>query len=259
MSASALLSIRDLVCGYGQSEVLHQISLDVAEGEVVSLLGANGAGKSTTLAAISGLLPVMSGRIEFAGERIDGLSAPEIVRRRLIQVPERRQLFAGMSVEDNLLLGAFTQRDRTVIRRELDRCYALFPRLAERRGQLARSMSGGEQQMLAIGRAMMALPRLLLLDEPSLGLAPIFVSTVLDLIRQLQTQGCTVLLVEQNARAALGVSDRGYAMSVGRIVAAGTAAELVADKSVQEAYLGNEEDSADSMESRIRAFSRGFS
>ncbi|PZQ78442.1 High-affinity branched-chain amino acid transport ATP-binding protein LivF [Xylophilus ampelinus] len=254
MTDRALLQIRGLVCGYGQSTVLHGVDLDVREGEIVSLLGANGAGKTTMLSAISGLLPATAGSILFDGKEITNWPAASIVLKRLIQVPERRQLFSGMTVEDNLLLGAFHQHDRGVIQSDLEKCYEAFPKLAERKLQLARSMSGGEQQMLAIARAMMARPRLLLLDEPSLGLAPIFVNAVLELTRKLRDQGCTVLLVEQNARAALAVSDRGYVLAAGRIVTEGTAADLLSDSSVQEAYLGNESAGEGAMEARIRAF-----
>lgn len=258
MTQPALLKLRDVVCGYGASEVLHGIDLEVHQGEVVSLLGANGAGKTTSLAAISGLVQISRGSIELQGQAIQGLATSAIVKRRLIQVPERRQLFSGMSVEDNLLLGAFTQTDRKAIRDDLERCYRLFPRLWERRTQLARSMSGGEQQMLAIARAMMSRPQLLLLDEPSLGLAPIFVNTVLDLIRTLRSEGVTILLVEQNARAALEVSDRGYVLAVGRIIKSGTSEELIADASIQEAYLGNESSGANTMEGRIRDYARSY-
>lgn len=254
MTGAVLLEINGLICGYGQSTVLHGVDLTVREGEIVSLLGANGAGKTTTLSAVSGLIPVTRGSIRLEGKEIANLPAASIVLRRLIQVPERRQLFAGMTVEDNLLLGAFHQHDRKTIKADLARCYEAFPKLAERKTQLARSMSGGEQQMLALARAMMARPRLLLLDEPSLGLAPIFVNAVLELTRRLRDEGCTVLLVEQNARAALAVSDRGYVLAAGRIVKEGTAAELLSDSSVQEAYLGNEASGEGAMEARIRKY-----
>lgn len=257
MTKPPLLEITNLVCGYGRSTVIHGIDLRVEEGEVVSLLGANGAGKTTTLAAVSGLIPVVSGSIRFAGKEIGNLPASEIVLRRLIQVPERRQLFGGMSVEDNLLLGGFNQLDAKVLKHELDKCYAIFPRLAERKFQLAKLMSGGEQQMLAIGRAMMAKPRLLLLDEPTLGLAPQFINTVLELVGALKREGCTVVLVEQNAHAALKVSDRGYVMSVGKIAREGRAVDLLQDKSIQDDYLGSASD-VDSMEARIRSFAARF-
>ena len=254
MSAGKLLEIRGLVCGYGPSTVLHGVDLEIEAGEIVSLLGANGAGKTTLLSAISGLLPVGGGSIRFDGQEIANRPAASIVLQHLVQVPERRQLFAGMSVEDNLLLGAFHQRDRTAMLGDLARCYRTFPKLEERKTQLARSMSGGEQQMLAIARAMMARPRLLLLDEPSLGLAPIFVEAVLALVRNLRDEGCTVMLVEQNARAALDVSDRGYVLATGRIVKHGLAAALLSDRAVQEAYLGNESVGEGAMEARIRRY-----
>lgn len=252
MRTGASLLIDDLVCGYGRSTVLHGVSVTVEPGEIVTLIGANGAGKSTLLAAISGLLPSSSGCIALDGEPITGIAPDAIVRRKLIQVPERRQLFASMTVEENLMLGAFTVPGQSEIRTRIEKAYALFPRLHERRRQVASSMSGGEQQMLAIARAMVAGPRLLLLDEPSLGLAPQIVAQVLDLIRRLRDDGCTILLVEQNARAALDVADRAYVLATGRIVREGTAGGFIADPAIQAAYLGNETEAAGSMESRIR-------
>lgn len=252
MSQEAFLKIEGLICGYGEGAVLHGIDLDVFPGEVVSLLGANGAGKSTTLAAVSRLIPTMGGSIKFDGVDLRKLRAPEIVALGLIQVPERRQLFSGMSVEENLLLGGFKQGEKAKLKADLERCFELFPRLAERKAQLAKSMSGGEQQMLAIGRALMARPRLLLLDEPSLGLAPIFVNAVLELITKLRAEGTTILVVEQNAAAALKVSDRGYVMSAGRIAKVGSAKDLENDPMVQAAYLGGGDAGGNSMEARIR-------
>jgi len=255
--SAASLHVEGLVCGYGRSTVLHGVTLDVPAGQIVTLIGANGAGKSTTLAAISGLIPASSGRIVLDSTLdLRGVSPDAIVANGVIQVPERRQLFASMTVDENLLLGAFKVRSSAEIRARLERCYALFPRLRERRTQVARSMSGGEQQMVAIARAMMARPRLLILDEPSLGLAPKIVGQVLDLIRQLRQEGCTILLVEQNARAALEIADRAYVMSTGRIVREGAAAEMVADPAIQAAYLGNETADSGSMEERIRALVR---
>jgi branched-chain amino acid transport system ATP-binding protein len=248
---SPLLSVSGLVSGYGRSMVLHDVSLTLADREVVCLLGANGAGKSTLLATISGLLPAAEGAITFAGESITGVSPSAIVRRGLAQVPERRQLFGGMTVEENLLLGAFTVSDKAAISESLDRCYALFPRLAERRTQISRSMSGGEQQMLAVGRALMSRPRALLLDEPTLGLAPKFVDLVLDLVRLLRREGTAVLIVEQNAQAALEVSDRGYVLATGRITQEGPAAALLNDDSVRAAYLGGHAEGG-TMEARLR-------
>jgi branched-chain amino acid transport system ATP-binding protein len=248
---SALLSVAGLVAGYGRSMVLHDVSLTLGDREVVCLLGANGAGKSTLLAAISGLLPLAAGSITFAGDSIGGISPSAIVRRGLAQVPERRQLFGGMTVEENLLLGAFTVASKESVRQTLERCYALFPRLSERRKQVARSMSGGEQQMLAVGRALMSRPRVLLLDEPTLGLAPKFVELVLDLVRMLRNEGTAVLIVEQNAQAALEVADRGYVLATGRITQEGSAASLLEDDSVRSAYLGGHAEGG-TMEARLR-------
>ena len=248
---TALLSISDLVAGYGRSIVLHDVSLTVAEREVVCILGANGAGKSTLLASISGLLPISNGSVAFAGKRISGEDPSTVVARGLAQVPERRQLFGGMTVEENLLLGAFTVSSKDAIRRSLDRCYQLFPRLAERRTQIARSMSGGEQQMLAVGRALMSRPRALLLDEPTLGLAPKFVELVLELVVMLRREGTAVLIVEQNAQAALEVADRGYVLANGMIAKEGTSAALLNDDSVRAAYLGGHAEGG-TMEARLR-------
>ncbi|MBN9085114.1 MAG: hypothetical protein BGP06_19325 [Rhizobiales bacterium 65-9] len=252
-----LLTIDRLSAGYGRSRVLHDVSLTLGESEIVCLLGANGAGKSTLLAAISGILPTAGGEIHFAGQSIVGIGPGAIVRRGLAQVPERRQLFGGMSVEENLLLGAFTVPSKAEIARSLARTYELFPRLAERRGQTARSMSGGEQQMLAIGRALMSEPRALLLDEPTLGLAPKFVELVLKLARDLREAGTAVLIVEQNAQAALEVADRGYVLSVGRIAQSGSAAALLQDDSVRAAYLGGHAEGG-TMETRLRRLADAF-
>jgi len=246
-----LLSISRLVAGYGRSMVLHEVSLAIAEREVVCILGANGAGKSTLLAAISGIIPVARGAIVFDSKAITGEDPSAIVKLGLAQVPERRQLFGGMTVEDNLLLGAFTVNAKDAPRRSLERCYTLFPRLAERRTQIARSMSGGEQQMLAIGRALMSNPRLLLLDEPTLGLAPKFVETVLDIVGMLRREGTAVLVVEQNAHAALEVADRGYVLANGVIAQEGAAAGLLNDDSVRAAYLGDHAETV-TMEDRLR-------
>lgn len=246
-----VLAIDRLSAGYGRSMVLHEVSLTLAEREIVCLLGANGAGKSTLLATVSGLLPTASGSITFAGASIVGIGPGAIVRRGLAQVPERRQLFGGMTVEENLLLGAFTVSSKSAIRQSLERTYELFPRLAERRTQIARSMSGGEQQMLAVGRALMSQPRALLLDEPTLGLAPKFVELVLDLARRLRQAGTAVLIVEQNAQAALEVADRGYVLSIGRITQSGSASALLSDESIRAAYLGGHAEGG-TMEARLR-------
>lgn len=252
-----LLALDGVVTGYGRSTVLHGVSLDVGDREIVCLLGANGAGKSTMLAAISGLLPLSAGTVTFDGRPLSGSGPNAIVRRGIAQVPERRQLFNSMTVEENLLLGAFTISSRGAIEELLARCYQLFPRLAERRTQIARSMSGGEQQMLAIGRALMSRPRVLLLDEPSLGLAPKFVEVVLELVRQLRDEGTAVLIVEQNAQAALEVADRGYVLATGRITQTGSAVALLGDETVRAAYLGDHGEER-SMESRLRALANSF-
>jgi len=232
-----MLSVEDLRSGYGRIEALHGVSIDVAAGEIVSLLGANGAGKTTLLRAISGVQPISGGRIRFEGRELDGLPAHRRVALGIAQVPEGRQVFAPLSVEDNLKLGAWTRRDASLAA-ELAMMYELFPLLAARRHASAGMLSGGEQQMLAISRALMAKPRLLLLDEPSMGLAPMLVEQILDTVRRLKQTGLTVLLVEQNARAALAVADRGYVVETGRIVASGRAVELLANERVQAAYLG---------------------
>lgn len=248
---SSILDVSRIVAGHGRSTVLNDVSLQLAEREVVCLLGANGAGKSTLLAAISGLLRLSSGSISFAGKTISGLNPSSIVTLGLAQVPERRQLFGGMTVEENLQLGAFTVSSQTSIRDSLKRCYGLFPRLAERRNQMAGSMSGGEQQMLAIGRALMCRPRALLLDEPTLGLAPKFVELVLDLVQRLRREGTAVLIVEQNAHAALQVSDRGYVLATGRITREGPAASLLTDDTIRAAYLGDHQEGG-TIEARLR-------
>jgi branched-chain amino acid transport system ATP-binding protein len=232
-----MLSVEGLRSGYGRIETLHGVSIDVAAGEIVSLLGANGAGKTTLLRAISGVQPISGGRIRFEGRELDGLPAHRRVALGIAQVPEGRQVFAPLSVEDNLKLGAWTRRDASLAA-ELAMMYELFPLLAARRHASAGMLSGGEQQMLAISRALMAKPRLLLLDEPSMGLAPMLVEQILDTVRRLKQTGLTVLLVEQNARAALAIADRGYVVETGRIVASGRAVELLANERVQAAYLG---------------------
>jgi len=237
--SAPLLEIEDLRVRYGNVEALHGIGLTVAEGEIVTLLGANGAGKSTTLRAISGLLRPSSGRIRFAGRPAESIPAHERVRLGIAQAPEGRRIFGTLTVEENLALGAFTRRDEAGIAETRAWIYRLFPVLLERHRQLAGTLSGGEQQMLAIGRALMAKPRVLLLDEPSLGLAPLLVKSIFQVIHEInRTTGVTVVLVEQNARAALRLAHRGYVMEVGRIVLEGAAAVLAADPKVQSAYLG---------------------
>lgn len=234
----SMLELRDVSSGYGAIEALRGINLHVADGEVVTLIGANGAGKSTTLRNITGLVPTVAGDIVFEGARLNGIPTHKIVGMGISMVPEGRQIFANLSVAENLDLGAYLQRNKIENGRQLDRVFALFPRLQERRKQLGGTLSGGEQQMLAIGRALMARPRLLLLDEPSLGLAPILVRTILMAIDEINREGTTVLLVEQNANAALKHSHRGYVLETGSIVMEGTSERLAADPRVREAYLG---------------------
>ncbi len=226
---------------YGSIQALKGVSLHVNEGEIVALIGANGAGKTTTLRTISGLLSPRRGAVTFAGRSIAGLPPEEIVRAGILQVPEGRQLFGTLSVRDNLLLGAYHRswrEKRARVREDLARLYALFPVLEERADQTAATLSGGEQQMLAIGRALMGRPRLLLLDEPSLGLAPRAAQAIFAAIPEFRAQGLTVLLVEQNARAALQIADRGYVLETGRVVMEGPAQELLNRREVQRAYLG---------------------
>ncbi len=232
------LELRDLCVSYGNVEALHAISLRINQGEIVTILGANGAGKTTTLLTISGLLKPTSGSITFMGEPLHTLPSHEIVRRGITQSPEGRRVFGTMTVRENLELGAFTSNDTQRIRQNLDWIFDLFPRLRERTGQLAGTLSGGEQQMLAIGRALMSTPKVLLLDEPSLGLAPILVQSIFDTVRAINATGMTVVLVEQNARAALQIATRGYVMEVGRVVLEDAASNLLANPEVQNAYLG---------------------
>ena len=233
-----MLEIKQMVVAYGRVTAVKGIDFIVEKGQVVSLLGTNGAGKSTTLRAISGLLKLVSGEIWFEGERIDALPAHKIVERGIAQSPEGRRLFRQMSVEDNLKLGAYSRKDASSIRADMDRVYDLFPVLGERRTEAAGLFSGGEQQMLAIGRAMMSRPKLLMLDEPSMGLSPIMTQTIMKTIRELQSDGVTILLVEQNASAALSLADRGYVLEVGQIMFSDTGKALRGDDRVRKAYLG---------------------
>lgn len=234
-----LLDIENLVISYGQVQAVKGISMHVDEGEIVALLGANGAGKTTTLRAISGLLPARRGIIRYQGADITRMPAHRIVAAGVAHSPEGRRVFPTLTVEENLVLGAFVHRARQeAVRQSLDRVWQLFPRLLERRQQLAGTLSGGEQQMLAIGRALMAEPRLLLLDEPSLGLAPLLVRDIFRTIQAINRQGVTILLVEQNARIALRVAHRAYVLETGRIVLSGTSQELQQDEGVRRAYLG---------------------
>ena len=232
-----MLALEDVRSAYGRIEVLHGVSLEVRNGELVTLVGANGAGKTTLLKAISGVQPISGGRMRFAGEPLERVRAHARVALGIAQVPEGRQLFTPLSVEDNLLLGAWARRS-TAPDAQLARVYALFPMLAELRRLAAGSLSGGQQQMVAVGRALMAKPRLLLLDEPSMGLAPIVVDQILEILAQLKEEGMTVLLVEQNARAALSIADRGYVIETGRVTASGSAGALLADNRVRTAFLG---------------------
>jgi branched-chain amino acid transport system ATP-binding protein len=232
-----MLSVENLTSAYGRIEALHGVSLEVRAGEIVSLIGANGAGKTTLLCAISGVQPATAGTIALQGKRLDRMPSHGRVALGIIQVPEGRQLFTPLSVEDNLKLGAWSRRSEDT-GPELARVYGLFPMLAGRRHSPAGTLSGGQQQMLAIGRALMAKPRLLLLDEPSMGLAPILVDQIFEIIAKLKSEGLTILLVEQNAHAALAIADRAYVLETGRVTAAGTAAEIQVDRRVREAYLG---------------------
>ena len=233
-----LLELEDVVVAYGRIEALHGISIGIDEGEVVALIGANGAGKTTTMRAISGLRPLSGGQIRFNGEDISRLRADLRVRRGLCQSPEGRGIFPGMSVMENPDMGAYTRRDQKGIADDLDRVFGLFPRMSERRKQVAGTLSGGEQQMLAIGRALMSRPKLLLLDEPSMGLAPMLIQQIFEIITEISKQGTTILVVEQNAQQALSRADRAYVLETGRIVKGGTGAELLHDPAVKEAYLG---------------------
>ncbi len=236
MSNDVLFAIKDLEVSYGSIAAIKGISLEVRKGEIVTILGANGAGKTTTMRTISQLLKAKTGSIQFKGTELTQLPAHKIVKLGISHAPEGRRVFSILTVEENLMLGAFT---RSKVNRETLRwVYELFPRLEERRKQLAGTLSGGEQQMLAIGRSLMSDPEMLLLDEPSLGIAPILVKTIFEQIKKISNEGVTVLLVEQNAKAALKLADRGYVLDVGKIALSGTAAELLASEKVQEAYLG---------------------
>jgi branched-chain amino acid transport system ATP-binding protein len=234
----ALLEVDAVETYYGRVQALRRVSLTVDEGEVVTLIGSNGAGKTTTLRTISGLARPARGQVRLRGVNIAGLSPDRVVRRGIGHAPEGRRVFARMSVRDNLFLGAYIRDDATTIRSDEETVFRLFPRLQERRNQIAGTLSGGEQQMLAIGRAMMSRPKLLLLDEPSLGLAPILVDTIFQVIREINKQGTTILLIEQNAAKALQVANRGYVLETGRIVKEGTAKALLESPDVQRAYLG---------------------
>ncbi|MBQ8149949.1 MAG: ABC transporter ATP-binding protein [Clostridia bacterium] len=233
-----MLEVRDLVVSYGGIEALKGISFDVEEGNIVTLIGANGAGKSTTLRSITGIVPIQSGSITFCGEDITRMDTQKIVSKGIALVPEGRRVFANLTVLENLKIGAYLRNDKAGIQKDIDYIYSLFPRLKERNWQLAGTLSGGEQQMLAVGRAMMTRPKLIMMDEPSLGLAPLVVKDIFSIVKTLKETGITVLLIEQNANAALNAADIGYVMETGNITLTGTGAELLASKDVQEAYLG---------------------
>jgi branched-chain amino acid transport system ATP-binding protein len=233
-----MLEVKQLVVAYGRVNAVKGIDFTVEQGQIVTLLGTNGAGKSTTLRTISGLLRPVSGEIWFEGQRLDGLAAHKVVERGIAQSPEGRRLFRQMSVEDNLRLGAYSRKDPSGVKADMDRVYDLFEVLGQRRHQPAGLFSGGEQQMLAIGRAMMSRPKLLMLDEPSMGLSPIMTQTIMRTIGELQADGVTILLVEQNAQAALSLADKGYVLEVGKIMFSDTGRNLLGDDRVRKAYLG---------------------
>lgn len=233
-----MLKIEDLEVSYGAVQALRGISMEVNDGEIVSLIGANGAGKTTTLHAITGLVPIKSGSVIYDGHDMRKTDPSRIVTMGLAHVPEGRQVFTRMTVAENLAMGAYFRKDKKAIADDLERVYARFPRLKERAKQLAGTLSGGEQQMLAMGRALMSHPKLLMLDEPSMGLAPILVEQIFDIIRELHAAGTTILLVEQNAQAALSVADRAYVLETGRITLSGTGKELMESDAVRKAYLG---------------------
>ncbi|TDL61000.1 ABC transporter ATP-binding protein [Neobacillus sp. YX16] len=233
-----MLNVNGIDVFYGNIQALKGVSLEINEGEIVTLIGANGAGKSTLLKTLSGLLKPKSGSIEYLGNSISGKAPQSIVKVGISHVPEGRRVFANMSVEENLELGAYLRKDAAGIRKDIQSVYELFPRLQERRKQLSGTLSGGEQQMLAMGRAIMAKPKLLLLDEPSMGLAPLMVKTIFQIIEKINQDGTTILLVEQNANMALSVADRAYVIETGRVVISGTAAELQASEEIKKAYLG---------------------
>jgi branched-chain amino acid transport system ATP-binding protein len=236
--AVALLDLKRLQVAYGGIQAVKGIDLSVGQGELVCLIGANGAGKTTTLKGITGLQPIKSGAIHYAGEEITGRPAFQLVRKGLSMVPEGRGVFGALTIDENLAMGAYARSDRREIKRDSERVFDLFPRLKERRSQTAGTLSGGEQQMLAMGRAMMSRPKLLLLDEPSMGLAPLMVQKVFETVVAISREGVTILLIEQNAKLALEVASRGYVMESGEITLHGDAKQLLSDPKVREAYLG---------------------
>lgn len=233
-----MLKVTDLTVHYGAIEALHGISFEVNEGEIISLIGSNGAGKTTTLHALSNIVKKTCGTVMFEGQDITRLAPDSIVRTGLIQVPEGRRIFANMSVHENLELGAYTRTDRSGIKSDMEKVFTLFPRLKERIRQTGGTLSGGEQQMLAMGRALMSKPKLLLLDEPSMGLAPILVDEIFSIIKEINAEGTTILLVEQNAFKALNIAHRAYILETGSVVKTAEASSLIKDESVKKAYLG---------------------
>lgn len=233
-----MLKVTDLTVHYGAIQALRGISFDVNEGEIITLIGSNGAGKTTTLHSVSNIIKKTSGKVDFLGNDITNISPDAIVKTGLIQVPEGRRVFANMSVKENLEMGAYTRKDKTGIKADMEKVYELFPRLKERIKQLSGTLSGGEQQMLAMGRALMSSPKLLLLDEPSMGLAPILVDEIFSIIQEINKTGTTILLVEQNAFKALSIADRAYILETGTIIKNGKASELINDDAVKSAYLG---------------------
>ncbi len=234
----AMLEVKDLSVYYGMIQALKGISFEVNEGEVIALIGANGAGKTTTLHALTGLVPAKTGSILFEGQDIRKIPAHKIVSMGMAHVPEGRRVFAQLSVYENLKMGAYTRKDKEEIRQTLEMVYKRFPRLEERKNQLAGTLSGGEQQMLALGRALMSHPKIILMDEPSMGLSPIFVNEIFNIIQEVSKSGTTVLLVEQNAKKALSIADRAYVLETGKIALSGDAKELMNDDSIKKAYLG---------------------
>lgn len=234
----AMLEIKDLQVYYGVIQAIKGVSFEVNEGEVIALIGANGAGKTTILHTITGLIPSKAGKVIFEGQDITKLPGHKIVTKGIAHVPEGRRVFAQLSVYENLKLGAYTRKDKNEIEESMEMIYKRFPRLKERRSQLAGTLSGGEQQMLAMGRALMSKPRIILMDEPSMGLSPIFVNEIFDIIKEVSAAGTTVLLVEQNAKKALAIADRAYVLETGNITLSGDAKELMNDDSVKKAYLG---------------------
>ena len=234
----AMLEVKDLEVYYGMIQAIKGISFEVNKGEVIALIGANGAGKTTTLHTITGLLSPKKGSVMFEGKDITKIPAHKIVSMGMAHVPEGRRVFADLSVYENLKLGAYTRKDKENLNKDLESIYERFPRLAERKNQSAGTLSGGEQQMLAMGRALMSQPKIILMDEPSMGLSPIFVNEIFDIIKEVSESGTTVLLVEQNAKKALSIADRAYVLETGRITLEGKASDLLHDESVQKAYLG---------------------